>query len=156
MVCLGVLREITKISPTGIVKPGLHAFLSQGRRSIIELVRDNAADVAKGLSVYDASFADLVAHQAPKAFRDFLLNAPHMFFEIGEKMGGITHIVEFWRHRFPAGHANLVDAEELSSIFHDYQRSFRERLQPALSPIAKPVVIDRTGTRPMARIIDHL
>lgn len=146
---MGVLREISKISPSGVVKPGLHAFLTQSRRSVIELVRDNAADVARGLAVYDASFADLVANQAPKAFRDFLLNAPHMFFEIGEKMGALTHIADCWRHRFPAAQAKSVDAEELSSILHDYQRSFRERLQPVTSPIARPAVIDRTGgTRP--------
>ena len=49
------------------------------------------------------AFADLVANQSPKTFRDFLLCAPYMFLELGEKLGAISHIVSFWRYRFPAG-----------------------------------------------------
>ena len=69
------------------------------------MVRDNGNHVTKVLAVYDDSFADLVAHQTPKTFRDFLLSAPYMFLELGEKMGAISHIVSFWRYRFPAGRA---------------------------------------------------
>ena len=68
------------------------------------MVRDNGNHVNKSLAVYDSSFADLVAHQTPKTFRDFLLSAPYMFLELGEKMGAISHIVSFWRYRFPGGH----------------------------------------------------
>ena len=49
--------------------------------------------------------SDLVEKQTPKTFRDFLLSAPHMFLELGEKLGAISHIVSFWRYRFPTGHA---------------------------------------------------
>ena len=85
--------------------PNQRAFLTAARRNIIEMVRDNGKHVTKVLAIYDNSFADLVAHQSPKTFRDFLLSAPYMFLELGEKMGAISHIVSFWRYRFPAGPA---------------------------------------------------
>ena len=75
------------------------------RRTIIEMVRDNGNHVNKALGVYDASFQDLVENQTPKTFRDFLLSAPHMFLELGEKLGAISHIVSFWRYRFRQGRA---------------------------------------------------
>jgi hypothetical protein len=106
------------------------------------LVRDNGQEVNRILSVYDKSFSDLVAHQAPKAFRDFLLSAPETFLQMGEKMGAISHIVGFWRYRFPAGKPAKVDAEELSTIFQDFTSGFAERIKGESSPIKKPVVID--------------
>ena len=75
------------------------------------------------------SFHDLVANQSPKTFRDFLLSAPYMFLELGEKLGGISHIVSFWRYRFPQGSPPNVDAEELSAIFQDFSSGFGEKIK---------------------------
>jgi hypothetical protein len=142
---MGVLREINQIKPVGAVTTEQKIFLEGARRSIIEMVRDNGNHVNKSLSVYDASFADLVAHQAPKTFRDFLLSAPYMFLELGEKLGAISHIVSFWRYRFPTGGPGTVDAEELSAIFQDFSSGFGEKVKGEPSPIARPIVIDTTA-----------
>jgi hypothetical protein len=92
------------------------------------------------LSVYDNSFGSLVASQSPKTFRDFLLSAPAMFLELGERMGAISHIVSFWRYRFADNRP--IDAEELSTIFQDFTSGFAERMKPAESPIPRPRVIE--------------
>ena len=92
--------------------------------------------------MYDSSFADLVKNQAPKTFRDFLLSAPFMFLELGEKLGAISHIVSFWRYRFPQGGKINIDAEELSAIFQDFSSGFGEKLKSEESLIKKPVVIN--------------
>jgi hypothetical protein len=47
-----------------------------------------------------------------------------MFLEMGEKIGAISHIVSFWRYRFPKGTALRIDAEELAAIFQDFEASF--------------------------------
>ena len=125
---MGVLRQISAIQPHGPMTPEQKLFLQDARRTVIQMVRDHGEHVAKALSVYDSSFADLVAHQAPKTFRDFLLSAPYMFLELGEKLGAISHIVSFWRYRFPPGCPSLIDAEELSAIFQDFCSGFGERL----------------------------
>ena len=142
---MGVLREINAITPHGPVSPEQKVFLQGVRRNIIEMVRDNGQHVNKSLSVYDAAFRDLVANQTPKTFRDFLLSAPYMFLELGEKLGGISHIVSFWRYRFPQGSPAHVDAEELSAIFQDFSSGFGEKIKGESSLIKKPVVIDTTA-----------
>ena len=137
-----VLREIKEIRPHGAVSPEQSAYLTGAKRSIIEMVRDNGQHVDKVLDIYDSSFHDLVAHQAPKTFRDFLLSAPYMFLELGEKMGAISHIVSFWRYRFPPGAPKHIDAEELSIIFQDFTSGFGEASKADGPVLQKPMVIE--------------
>jgi len=139
---MGVLREINAIQPVGAITTEQKVYLSSARRGIIEMVRDNGNHVNKALSVYDASFGDLVKNQAPKTFRDFLLSAPFMFLELGEKLGAISHIVSFWRYRFPKGGSRNIDAEELAAIFQDFSNGFGEKVKDAESAIRTPMVIN--------------
>jgi hypothetical protein len=142
-----VLKEINAYQPTGLVTGDQRAYLAEARRSIIQMVRDNGDAVTQSLSVYDNAFSDLVAHQSPKTFRDFLLSAPYMFLEMGEKLGAIAHIVSFWRFRFPPGVRTNVDAEELSAIFNDFTSGFGDRMKESRR-LKRPMVIDRSGTTP--------
>jgi hypothetical protein len=142
---IGVLREINKIQPVGGQTPEQKVFLANARRNIIEMVRDNGSHVNKALAVYDNSFGDLVNNQTPKAFRDFLLSAPYMFLELGEKLGAISHIVSFWRYRFGPSVSSHIDSEELAAIFQDFSSGFGEKIKSESSVIKKPVVIDTTA-----------
>lgn len=139
---MAVLREVNTVRPTGPVTPEQAAYLTAARRDIIEMVRDYGQHIAKVLSVYDNSFGSLVASQSPKTFRDFLLSAPSMFLELGERMGAISHIVSFWRYRFAENRPSTIDAEELSTIFQDFTGGFAERMKPSESPIPRPLVIE--------------
>jgi hypothetical protein len=121
---ISVLREVRSVQPVGALDSERRTFLRASQQSIIEKVRDGGQSVKKILAVYDEAYADLVSNQAPKTFRDFLLSAPHLFLELGEKMGAISHIVSFWRFRFPPKSRLTVDAEELSTIFTDFLQSF--------------------------------
>jgi hypothetical protein len=142
---MGVLREINSIQPIGGLTPEQKVYLASARRNIIEMVRDNGNHVNKALAVYDASFNALVEKQSPKTFRDFLLSAPHMFLELGEKLGAISHIVSFWRYRFGPNTSVNIDGDELSAIFQDFSSGFGEKIKGDSSLIKKPVVIDTTA-----------
>ena len=142
---MGVLREINTIQPFGGQTPEQKVYLTAARRNIISMVRDNGNHVNKALAVYDSSFNDLVEHQTPKTFRDFLLSAPYMFLELGEKLGAISHIVSFWRYRFPPGGPTYIDADELAAIFQDFSSGFGEKIQGESSILKKPIVIDTTA-----------
>ena len=142
---MGVLREINAIMPTRGITPENKAYLSAARRSIIQIVRDNGRLVNKSLAVYGSAFEDLVANQSPKTFRDFLMSAPYMFLELGEKLGAISHIVSFWRYRFPLGISKSVDAEELVAIFQDFSSGFAEKIKPETGIIPRPAVFDATA-----------
>lgn len=137
-----ILREVNQIQPYGPMDSEQRAFLTGAKRNIIEMVRDNGNHVAKVLRVYDDSFGDLVARHSPKKFRDFLLSAPYMFLELGEKMGVISHIVSFWRYRFPAGARAKIDAEELSAIFQDFCSGFTDRIKEEPALMQRPQVLD--------------
>jgi hypothetical protein len=141
------LRELNALQPVGAITGEQKTCLADARRNIIRMVRDNGEAVNRALSVYDHAFSDLVANQSPKTFRDFLLSAPYMFLEMGEKLGAISHIVSFWRYRFPPGIRQTVDAEELAAIFNDFVTGFGERMNDSC-PLQKPVVIDRSGRTP--------
>jgi hypothetical protein len=136
-----VLKEIKHIVPHGAATTAQKAFLAQTRRSIIEMVHDNGKDVDRVLDIYNRSFEDLVTHQAPKSFRDFLLSAPFMFLDLGEKTGAIAHVVSFWRYRFPPGAAKLIDAEELGVIFQDFSSGFGDRGKYDSLNVPKPELI---------------
>ncbi|MBW8708439.1 MAG: hypothetical protein JF627_04115 [Alphaproteobacteria bacterium] len=68
-----------------------------------------------------------------------------MFLELGEKLGAISHIVSFWRYRFPPGGPTYIDGDELAAIFQDFSCGFGEKLQGESSIIKKPMVIDTTA-----------
>jgi hypothetical protein len=142
---VSVLREINKVQPIGAVSAAQREDLAAQRRHIIEMVRDNGNHVNKVLGIYDNSFQDLVQKQTPKTFRDFLMSAPHLFLELGEKLGAISHIVSFWRYRFPKDAPINIDADELSVIFHDFCSGFGERVQDEGPLIKRPTVIDTTA-----------
>ena len=56
-----------------------------------------------------------------------------------------SHIVSFWRYRFPPNSPSNIDAEELSAIFQDFSSGFGDKIQGESSLIKRPVVIDTTA-----------
>jgi len=119
-----VLRDVRKVDSFGTKDPELNAFLTQSRRTVIEKVSNSVHSIRKTLGVYDRAYSALVENQTPNAFRDFLLGAPHLFLDLGEKMGAISHIASFWRYRFPRGAKLNIDSEELAAIFQDFISNF--------------------------------
>jgi hypothetical protein len=126
------LKEMKAIRPMGKVNSEQSAFLKVSKEAIIRGARDNSNQVRKVIHIYDNAYAGLIEHQDAKMFRDFLLSAPTLFLEIGEKMGAMSHVTSFWQYRFPPGAPKTADAEELTTIFQDFVRSFGlEKLVPA-------------------------
>ncbi|HKX36479.1 MAG TPA: hypothetical protein VJM79_07420, partial [Rhizorhapis sp.] len=54
--------------------------------------------------------------------REFLLGAPKLFLDIGDRMGAISHITSFWNYRFPVGAPRSAYVDELIAIFQDFSR----------------------------------
>jgi hypothetical protein len=112
------------MQPMNVQIPETGVYIRGAKKRIVESVKTAGADVNRSLNEYDAAYDQLVANNNPKAFREFLLTAPRMFLEMGEKIGAISHIVSFWRYRFPKGSQARIDAEELAAIFQDFETSF--------------------------------
>jgi hypothetical protein len=96
------------------------AALAASRQTIVKILGATLKRVQATLMEYDAAFASL-AQGKPTAFRDFLLSAPKSFLVIGEAVGVIKHVESFWQFRFPTGLAPVMDGEEATEIFHDFE-----------------------------------
>lgn len=118
------LHELKAIRPVGRADPEQTAYMTVTKQSIIRSVKDNSDEVRRVLGIYDNAYASLIEKQDPKMFREFLLSAPSLFLEMGEKMGAMSHITSFWQYRFPPGAPRTVDADELAAIFQDFSKSF--------------------------------
>ncbi|MDB5740166.1 MAG: hypothetical protein JWP16_1206 [Alphaproteobacteria bacterium] len=118
------LKELKMIMPVGKADTEQRVFLSASKNEIVRGARTSSDAVRKIIAVYDDAYASLIERQDPRMFRDFLLSAPQLFLEVGEKMGAMSHVTSFWQYRFPAGSPRSADADELTTIFEDFIRSF--------------------------------
>lgn len=118
------LRELKVMKPFGPIDAEQKSLLSAARETILRGVKQANDDINRILDIYNAAYEGLIEKREARQFREFLLSAPALFLEIGEKMGAISHITSFWKYCFPKGATQLVDADELIAIFQDFSKSF--------------------------------
>ena len=118
-----VLDHMGKLRPTGAVDEEAAVNLARSRVVLRRGVQRACAVTSETLRVYDDAYAKLVREGAPTAFREFLLDAPSMFTTLGERLGAISHVVSFWRYRFPPGAQTRVSVEELLDVFMEFESS---------------------------------
>lgn len=135
--------EIASIKPIDKVLDHEKAYMDQARYRLSRLIADSASTVKMSLRIYEDAYADLTRNGQPQSFRTFLLKAPAMFYELGARLGGMDHIVSFWRYRFPEGGKPKVTAEELLDIFADFEGSlsFSEGPRGEQKPYPHPVIV---------------
>ena len=120
---VAVLRSIKALKPTGKLTGEEAAYLKKVMEALIKGVKSSNEAVRKIIAIYDEAYSGLIDRKEPKEFREFLLSAPALFVELGEKMGAMSHIVSFWQYRFPEAVPRAADAEELIMIFQDFAQS---------------------------------
>lgn len=118
------LRQLKAIVPLHTLDNDERAYITQAKLAILSGAKKNSDDIKNIIRVYDTAYDSLIADRDPRKFREFLLGAPAMFLEIGEKMGALSHITSFWKYRFPHGAPKSVDCDELTAIFQDFSKGF--------------------------------
>lgn len=118
-----VLEELLAVRPTGPVTGDERDFIAAAKSRLTEAMSDACETVRATLKVYDDAYRDLTRNGQPRAFREFLLKAPRLFNELGERLGAIQHIVSFWRFRFPTGSGKRIAAGELIDLLADFELS---------------------------------
>jgi len=118
-----VAAEIGKVSASGVSDEDDRRYILEARARLIRAISRACETVRATLKVYDDSYADLTRNGKPQSFRDFLLNAPSLFYELGERLGAVHHIVSFWRYRFPNGSRSKIGAVELVDLLADFEAS---------------------------------
>jgi hypothetical protein len=95
-----VSRQLIQCRPFGETDTDTTAWLTRCRYVLSRGLLGACANARSTLNVYDEAYTKLVERGQPHAFREFLLNAPDLFNELGERLGVVSHIVTFWRYRF--------------------------------------------------------
>jgi len=137
-----VIKAIADLRPRGPVDAEAKAYLAKTRTTLQRSIMQICDTAKRSIQVYDTAFDSLIGGQ-PQAFRDFLLSAPAMFTDLGERLGAVNHIVSFWNFRFPKGRQRQIGLEELIDIFNDFETSLSFNAAPLNlgSRIAMPPVI---------------
>ena len=84
-----VLQEIETIRPRGPQSAEIKTYLKDARETLRKALISSCRAVKTTLEIYDSAYGNLTQNSDPTAFRDFLLQAPAMFNELGERLGGI-------------------------------------------------------------------
>jgi hypothetical protein len=137
-----VLQQIETLRPIGPQTDDDRAYLAATRETLRKALIASCKAVKATLEIYDNAYKSLTEQSEPSAFRDFLLKAPAMFNELGERLGGIEHIVSFWRFRFPAGSRPTISPAELTNVFMDFESSLGAENTPNRSALATPEIVD--------------
>jgi hypothetical protein len=117
------LTEMKNHAPSKSQLPEEHAYCETTRKKIgIEMVMLYNS-VADSIVQYDKSYRQLVRAQNPGAFREFLLTASTRFLEMGERLGVLTHILQFWQYRSTQKRMIKIPPRELCDIMRDFQSS---------------------------------
>ena len=116
------LGEIRQLTPAGKVTTAQKVYFTKCKTNIIRGSKLNIDRVGDIIGIYDRAYGGLIERRDPKLFRDFLIAAPSLFLEIGEKMGALYHMSSFWKYRFPAGSSKCAEVDELIVIFEDFMR----------------------------------
>lgn len=125
-----VASEIARIRPSDNPSDEDKAFLDASRDRLTRALDQGCSTVRETLKVYDDAYRDLTLKGQPTAFREFLLKAPTLFYQLGERLGSVDHIVSFWRYRFPPDVRPKIGTEELFDILADFESSLS--FQPAI------------------------
>jgi hypothetical protein len=118
-----VLAEVEAKRPHGQVTDETKTYLTSARENISRELKRSCQKVKATLAIYDAAYHGLTEGGEPRKFRDFLLQAPGLFSELGERLGGIEHIISFWRYRFASGKPTLISPDDLVDLFMDFEGS---------------------------------
>jgi hypothetical protein len=120
---IDVLKAVRAIRPLNRITSDEAAYLDKTKRSLIAAARDGGQNVRRILGIYDNAYSNLIDRKEPRLFRDFLLQAPKLFREMGETLGAMAHMTSFWRYRFPSNTPAAIDIDELLVIFKDFAQS---------------------------------
>lgn len=118
-----VTYEIDRVVPRGFMDADMRIYLSKTRGLIRSCMTLALETVGATLAIYDKAFKALVAENDPAQFRTFLLDAPNLFADLGERLGSLQHITSFWRFRYPQGSRAMILAEDLVECFQDFESS---------------------------------
>jgi hypothetical protein len=128
---LGLQSEIKQVidglktyRPVGPADEDTRIFVAEARLRLSQKIIAAIVHAHRTLGVYDRAYQALAEEQNPSLFRQFLLEGPTLFFELGEIIGILGHIGSFWSYRMGPRMQHLrLSPHEFADILIDFEDS---------------------------------
>ncbi|OLF71328.1 hypothetical protein AWH62_12305 [Maricaulis sp. W15] len=144
---------ITQLKAVSIVGASDHEYneLQHMRRSIIEETRHRWKNLTSVMDEYEHVFGRFCRGEDVNGFRNFLLKAPTLFYDVGSDLSAVSHVPGYWSYWAKQNSKGFLQAREAMMLFSDFIASVtrfspgsatriddaRRRMR---SPIPHPVV----------------
>ena len=118
-----IINEVARLTPMGMLTSDETIYVRRSQARLTRAINAACDTVRETLRVYDDAYLELTHKGRPQSFRAFLMAAPSMFHELGERLGALQHIISFWRFRFPLDAENHISIEEMIDLLNDFEAS---------------------------------
>ena len=118
-----IVEDLAGLRLSGPADLDTKRYIVESRGRLTQGIFDACGDIEDSLKVYDKAFGQLVRQGDAMSFRTFLLNAPSMFVELGERLGALNHIMSFWKYRFPQPSRVVLAADDIVDLLTDFEGS---------------------------------
>ncbi len=123
-----VVREMRDRQPIRGVDSDAQIALEASRRRLGRAMVTTYNRLADIISNYDRAYAEMTSAQNPLAFKRFLLSAPSLFVQLGDSIGQLQHIVQFWRYRTHTLGDTPIPFDEYADLLRDFEDGLTVRL----------------------------
>jgi hypothetical protein len=118
-----VIEGIMMYQPRGLSDRFVETYLNDVRPEISSRILEITEIIGRSLEVYDRAYGDLVERSEPSRFRQFLLDGPTLFYQLGECVAILDHINSFWNYRTNSKKGHRLNPGEYAEVLMDFEDS---------------------------------
>jgi predicted DNA-binding protein YlxM (UPF0122 family) len=122
-----VTRQMLLMKIRSRIDAATQKRITEVKAVIRDRVHDSLKRVRQIMSLYDEGLAGLTKNGNAGEFRNFLLEAPNLFIELGHAMGVISHIVSYWQHQFKPTQTEIVNVDEFLELLKEFELGLAPR-----------------------------
>jgi hypothetical protein len=113
------IRELKAVT---IVGASEHEYseLQHMRRSIVDETRHRWACLTTVMEEYEQVFGRFCRGEDANGFRNFLLRAPTLFYDVGSDLSVVGHVPGYWRYWARQNSKGYLHAREAVTLFSDF------------------------------------
>ncbi|HVZ30207.1 MAG TPA: hypothetical protein VG839_07425 [Asticcacaulis sp.] len=119
-----VLHGLSHYKPVPTHEDMVRNYLRRARPRIAKALVKTIQETGLMLEAYDDVYRAMAVERDPDPFRSFLMRGSNLFFELGEKLGVLNHIVSFWKFRMArvlANNSRPLESIEYADILIDFE-----------------------------------
>ncbi len=121
-----VLSGLSGYKPVPTHDDSLRTYLRRARPRLAKALVKAIQDAGRTLEAYDEVYRAMDEDRDPEPFRQFLLRGSKLFFDLGDRIGTLNHIVSFWRFRMKRvrdNNSKPLESIEYADILIDFEAS---------------------------------